>query len=197
MNVSNRGLARWLVTAASLATICTPAIASAQGPTESPSPDRDPSAYPLEVEPHFAFGAGGIYTASGVGAGLRVSIPIVSDLLHAVPDNLAITFGGDMLHYGNCYYDNYCGANYLLLPVAAQWNVFVARRVSLFAEAGVFVFKGFFNKCGSGDGPGCAAPSDFGLGPLLGVGVRVHLGDNVSFTARLEYPTMTVGVSFL
>jgi len=182
--------------AASLATICAPAVARAQGPEGAP-PDRDPSAYPLEVEPHFAFGAGGIYTASGVGAGLRVSIPVVSDLLHAVPDNLAITFGGDLLHYDDCYYGNDCGANYLLLPVGVQWNVFVARRVSLFAEAGVFVFKGFFNQCASGTGPGCSAPSDFGLGPLLGVGVRVHLGDNVSFTARLEYPTMTLGVSFL
>jgi hypothetical protein len=196
MNVSTRRIrARWLMTAASVACIATPAIAHAQGPVEAPPPDRDPSAYPIEIEPHFAFGTGGVYTDSGFGAGLRVSIPIVPDLLHTVPDNLAITFGGDMLHYSDCYYGSYCGANYLLLPVGAQWNVFVARRVSLFAEAGVYVYKGFFNECGPG--AGCAPPSDFGLGPMVAVGVRVHIGDNVSFNARLGYPTFTLGVSFL
>jgi hypothetical protein len=197
MNASTRRLlGRSLATLASIAILAAPAIARAQGPVEAPTPDRDPSVYPVEIEPHFAFATGGVYTASGFGAGLRVSIPIVPDLLHAVPDNLAITFGGDLLHYSDCYYGDECGANYLMLPVGAQWNVFVARRVSLFAEAGLYVYKGFFNQC-PGNGPGCSAPSDFGLGPMLAVGVRVHIGDNVSFNARLGYPTFTLGVSFL
>ncbi len=73
----------------------------------------------------------------------------------------------------------------------------MARRVSLFAEAGVFLYKGFFDECAPGDGPGCVAPSDFGLLPTLAVGVRVHMGDNAAFTARLGYPTATLGVSFM
>ena len=84
-----------------------------------------------------------------------------------------------------------------MLPVAAQWNVFLARRVSVFAEAGVFVYKGFFDGCGPSDGPGCSPPSNFGILPTLAVGGRLHLGDNVSLIARLGYPTVTLGVSFL
>ena len=135
--------------------------------------------------------------APGVGAGLRLSIPVVQGLLRGVPNNLAITFGGDWLHYGDCYYGAECGANYLMIPAGAQWNVFIGRRLSVFAEGGVFVFKGFFDGCGAKDGPGCSSPSDFGVLPMLAVGARVHLGDDVSFTARLGYPTFTLGVSFL
>ena len=46
-------------------------------------------------------------------------------------------------------------------------------------------------------GPGCAPPSDFGVLPTLAIGARIHMGDNVSFTARIGYPTITFGVSFL
>jgi hypothetical protein len=165
---------------------------------EASRPPRDePRLYPLEIEPHFSFGAENVYGATGLGAGLRLSIPLISGYLGRVPDNLAISFGGDFLHYENCYYGNECGANYLMLPVAAQWNIFVARRVSVFGEAGVFVYKGFFNGCGPGDGPGCSPPSDFGVLPTLALGARIHMGDNVSFVARLGYPTITLGVSFL
>jgi hypothetical protein len=170
--------------------------ARAQG--ETPAPPRDePSAYPIEIEPHFTFGAENVYGATGFGAGLRVSIPVIESLLQRIPDNLAISFGGDIVHYDNCYFGNECGANYLMLPVAAQWNVFVARRVSVFGEAGAFVYKGFFDGCAPGDGPGCSPPSDFGVLPTLAVGARIHMGDNASFTARIGYPTITFGVSFL
>jgi hypothetical protein len=108
-----------------------------------------------------------------------------------------VSFGGDILHYDNCYYGSYCSANYLIAPVALQWNVFVARSVSLFAEGGAFVYKGWFDQCGPGDGPGCSAPSDFGLLPTLALGARFHLGHDVSLTARLGYPTTTIGVSFM
>jgi hypothetical protein len=169
--------------------------AGAQG--EAPSYHDEARLYPIEFEPHFAFGAENVYGATGFGAGLRVGVPIVSGFLGRVPDNLAISFGGDFLHYDNCYYTNDCGANYLMLPVAAQWNIFVARRVSIFGEGGAFIYKGFFNGCAPGDGPGCSSPSDFGILPTLAVGARFHIGDNASFTARIGYPTMTLGVSFL
>jgi hypothetical protein len=101
------------------------------------------------------------------------------------------------LHYENCYYGNNCGANYLLLPIAAQWNVFVARRVSVFAEGGAFVYKGWLSQCGNLDGPGCSAPSDFGVLPTVAIGGRVHLGDNIAFALRVGYPTITLGLSIL
>jgi hypothetical protein len=185
-----------------LAVAAAPAVAHAQSSGDAPSsPDRerrDPSAYPIEIEPHFAFATGGVYRAtSGFGAGLRVSIPFFRSLLQGVPNDIAITLGADLLRYGDCYYGAECGANYLMVPAGAQWSVFVGRRLSMFAEGGVFVFKGFFDGCSPKDGPSCSPPSDFGVLPMLAAGVRVHVGDDVSFTARLGYPTFTVGVSFL
>jgi hypothetical protein len=185
------------MTAISASAVAIAATAHAQREERVVVVETEPSAYPVEIEPHFTFGPDNVYGNTGVGAGLRVSIPVVSSLLVNVPDNLAVTFGGDLIHYDNCYFGSECGANYLMLPVAAQWNVFVARRVSLFAEGGVFVYKGFFDECGPGDGPGCVAPSDFGILPTLAVGGRIHMGDNASFTARIGYPTITLGVSFL
>ena len=112
------------------------------------------------------------------------------------PANSSISFGGDSLPYETCYFPERCGANYVLLPVAAQWNVFLGRRVSVFGEGGAFVYKGFFDGCAPGT-PGCSAPSDFGILPTLAAGVRVHVNDSVAFTARLGYPTITLGASFL
>lgn len=196
--MSKKESLRPVVSAAiSAAALTIGSAAHAQPEERAVTIETEPSAYPIEIEPHFTFGPDNVYGDSGFGAGLRVSIPIVASLLVNVPDNLAISFGGDLIHYDNCYFGSECGANYLMLPVAAQWNVFVARRVSLFAEGGVFVYKGFFDECGPGDGPGCVAPSDFGILPTLALGARIHMGDNASFTARVGYPTITLGVSFL
>ena len=178
----------------SLLLVAAPASAQEAGPYYYDHVAR----YPIEIEPHFTFGAENVYGATGFGAGLRAGIPLVAGTLgYRVPDNLALSFGGDILHYDNCYFGGDCGANYLLLPVAAQWNVFVARRVSLFAEGGIYVYKGFFNGCSPDGGPGCSPPSDFGVLPTIAIGGRVHLGDNAAFTLRLGYPTTTLGVSFL
>jgi hypothetical protein len=163
---------------------------------EAPPPREEFALYPIEIEPHFAFGPRNVYGDAGFGGGLRLSVPLVAGHLGRVPDNLAISFGGDLLHYDNCY-GTQCGANYLLLPVAAQWNIFVARRVSLFGEGGAFLYKGWFDGCRVGDGPGCVGPRDFGVLPTVAVGVRVHVGRTAAFTARLGYPTTTLGFSFL
>jgi hypothetical protein len=154
------------------------------------------SAYSLEVEPHFTFGPGNVYGDTGFGAGLRLGIPLVAGHIGSVPDNLALSFGPDVVHYDNCYYGGYCGANYLMFPVAAQWNLFVARRVSVFGEGGLYAYKGWFTGCGPGD-VGCSAPSDFGVLPTLAIGGRIHLGDTAALTLRLGYPTTTLGVSFM
>jgi hypothetical protein len=171
-----------------------PTVAGAQ---ERFEPRFDAAEYPIEVEVHASFGAENVYGTTGFGAGLRLSVPVVAGMLgRRVSDNLAISFGGDILHYDNCYYSGRCGADYLMFPVAAQWNIFFGRRVSLFGEAGAFVYKGFFDGCALGD-VNCSAPRDFGILPTLAVGARVHLGRNAAFIARLGYPTSTLGVSFL
>lgn len=157
---------------------------------------REPTAYPIEVEPHFAFGADNVYGSSGFGAGVRLGVPVAVGHIGRAPQNLAISFGGDLLHYDNCYYGDFCSANYLLVPAALQWNVAVARPVSVFLEGGAFLYKGWFDRCGSGN-PGCSAPSDFGLLPTIALGGRVHLGDDVALTLRVGYPATTLGVSFM
>jgi hypothetical protein len=82
-----------------------------------------------------------------------------------------------------------------MVPVAAQWNVFVARRVSLFAEAGAFAYNGWFDSCGGA--PGCDAPANFGVLPTVAIGGRVHMGPVAALTLRIGYPMSTLGVSFL
>jgi hypothetical protein len=109
-----------------------------------------------------------------------------------------LSFGGDIVHYDNCYSDdsNGCGANYIFLPIAAQWNLFFVRRVSLFVEGGAYLYKGFYDGCGAVDGP-CSPPSDFGILPTIALGGRLHFGPSTALTARLGYPTTTIGFSFL
>jgi hypothetical protein len=153
--------------------------------------------YPLEVEPHFAFGAENVYGTTGFGAGVRLGIPVVAGHIGRLPQNVAVSFGADWLHYDNCYFGSYCGADYLMLPAAAQWNIFLSHRVSVFGELGFFVYKGWFSGCGPDDGPGCSAPSDFGLLPTIAIGGRLHVTRNLSVALRLGYPTSTLGVSFL
>jgi hypothetical protein len=163
---------------------------------DAPAGAADGPHYNLELEPHLAFGWDNIYGSSGVGAGLRVGLPVVRDLLPSVPDNLALTFGGDFLHYEGCYFRDRCGANYLMFPATAQWNLFPTPRISIFGEGGVFIYKGFIsNDCGPG--PGCSQPSGFGIRPTLALGGRIFIAEHVALTARIGYPTITLGASFM
>jgi hypothetical protein len=189
----------FLFSALPLAALTSTASASADVELHAeggPAPRDGVSDYAVEFEPHFSFGEANVYGNTGFGAGLRVGIPLAVGNIGRIPDNIAISFGGDILHYDNCYYGDRCGANYLLLPVAAQWNLFVLRRVSVFAEGGVFVYKGWLDGCGPGDN-GCNAPSDFGILPTLAIGGRFHVGRDVALTLRLGYPMTTLGLSFM
>lgn len=164
-----------------------------EGPPFEPAQASD---YSLEVEPHFTFGPANVYGDTGFGAGVRLGIPLATGHIGSVPDNIALSLGPDVVHYDNCFYSGYCGANYLMFPVAAQWNLFVARRVSVFGEGGLYLYKGWFTGCAPGD-VGCSAPSDFGVLPTLAIGGRIQLGETAALTLRLGYPTTTLGVSFM
>ena len=182
-----------------MAAMAVPANASADVDVrvEGPRPARYEVTYPIEIEPHFSFGPDNVYGAAGLGGGLRVGLPLVVGHLGYIPQSLALSFGGDILHYDNCFSGSNCGANYLLIPIAAQWNIFAARSLSIFAEGGAYLYKGWFDGCAPGDGPGCSRPADFGVLPTLAVGGRIHLGSSLALTLRLGYPTTTVGLSFL
>jgi hypothetical protein len=193
-------LRSYLIAGVAIAVLMPSAIASADVALtmeRSAPPTDEASVYPLEIEPHLTFGPGNVYGAPGFGAGLRLGIPVAFGHLDSVPQNLAISFGADVLHYDDCFFASDCGANYLVIPVAAQWNVFVARHVSVFGEGGVYLYDGWFAGCGPGDGPGCSPPSRLGLLPTFALGGRFHLGRSAALTLRLGYPTTTLGVSFL
>jgi hypothetical protein len=198
MTTSRHKISRALVTAVPVCAAWMMCASSASAQERYVRVSADSTArYPVEIEAHAAFGTENVYGNTGFGAGLRVSIPLVAGWLGGnVSDNLAISFGGDILNYQNCYYADRCGANYLMLPVAAQWNVFFGRRFSLFGEAGGFLYRGFFDGCNAGDA-GCNAPDNFGILPTFALGARVRLAPNVALLARLGYPTSTLGVSFL
>jgi hypothetical protein len=201
INHSRYSLRTLLISGVSIAALALPGVARAEEVIvvreEGPRPARfESSVYPVEIEPHFTFGPENVFGTAGFGGGLRIGIPLIAGRLGRVPDNLAISFGADILHYDNCYFANDCGANYLMFPVAAQWNIFVARRVSIFLEGGAFLYKGWFDECGPGNN-GCAAPSDFGVLPTVAVGGRVHISRFSALTLRVGYPTTTFGLSFL
>jgi hypothetical protein len=102
----------------------------------------------------------------------------------------------DALHYDGCYYPYRCGANYVLFPVAMQWNFFVARRWSVFGEPGVFLYKGFLDECVGL--PGCVQPPvTLGMQPAIAFGARYRLTETAALTMRFGYPTISVGVSFM
>ncbi len=176
--------------------LLSPAFAGADERVVDARP-RDVATYPVEVELHGAIGAENVYAAAGFGVGARASIPLVAGTLgHRYRENLAVTLGGDFLNYESCYYAARCGANYLLFPLAAQWNVFFGQRWSAYAEAGAFVYEGFFDGCVAGS-QGCSPPSSFGILPTVGLGGRFRVADDVTLIARVGYPTSTLGVSFL
>jgi hypothetical protein len=67
---------------------------------EAPLPPNESVAvYPLEIEPHLAFGPENVYGDSGYGAGIRFGIPVAFGHLGSVPHNLAIGLGADFLNY--------------------------------------------------------------------------------------------------
>jgi hypothetical protein len=175
----------------------TSSTASAQSYRGDYRGDRyNPAAYGLEADFHFSFAAENVYGNSGAGAGVRLGIPLAIGSLGRLPSNLALSFGGDVVNYQNCYYADRCNANYVMVPVAAQWNLWVAPRVSIFGEAGAFAYRGWFDGCAPGD-VGCNAPRDFGILPTLAVGARVRFGYHANLIARLGYPTTTIGISFM
>jgi hypothetical protein len=194
MTTTKHGVLRGVRCGLALAILAMPSLARADGELTMERL-REPTTYPIELEPHLTFGAENVYGNTGFGAGARVGLPLAIGHLGPISQNLALSLGGDAVHYDNCYYGAYCGANYLIVPAALQWNVGVARPLSVFVEGGAFLYKGWFDHCAPGDA-GCSAPSDFGLLPTVALGGRVHLGQDVALTLRLGYPTTTFGVSF-
>jgi hypothetical protein len=161
--------------------------------------------YSVELEPHGVLGWAHLYADNGLGIGGRVTIPIVDNgFVKTINNNVGISFGLDWVHYSGCYYYAYrgafrtdygCGASYLMIPVAMQWNFWLHPKWSVFGEPGLYIYHGMFdNYC---DGiAGCAYPTRTSVEPAFYVGGRFHFSDKASLTMRLGWPTASVGVSF-
>jgi hypothetical protein len=195
------------------------AIATLSRPAFAQSIIRNPGAHPqyvLELEPHLLLGPTdppGNTVGTGVGAGLRATIPIVQNgFVQTINNSVGISFGFDWLHYtsGRDVAVGYCGrwilgpnntrictqlagpstapANYIFLPVAMQWNFWLLKQLSVFGEPGFVIYhrKAEFEP-----------DSSFGVAPLFQLGGRWHFSDIASLTFRFGYPTFSLGVSFL
>jgi hypothetical protein len=155
--------------------------------------------YSVEVEPHLVFGLDNVYASNGYGAGVRIGIPIVQNgFVPSINNSVAISFGAELVHYDYCFWKGFnCSANALVMPVAMQWNFFVAPKWSVFGEPGVFLWKGFLsNPCGNAAVCG-QEPSSFAMRPALYLGGRYYFSEHVTLTMRIGYPTFSVGVSFM
>ncbi|MGO9837182.1 MAG: hypothetical protein ACLP1X_23545 [Polyangiaceae bacterium] len=173
----------------------------------------DHADYAVEIEPQLLWGWEHYNYAptDGVGLGARFSIPILTNgFVPSINDSVAISFGVDWLHYsyGGCYYYNgyrpgYCAnigdANYILFPVAMQWNFFVARHWSVFGEPGLNVYHGFLDYCSNVPaGYPCANPATTtGIEFAFSVGGRYQFSDHAALVMRIGFPTFSLGVSFM
>lgn len=183
---------------------------------------KEPGAHPrysVELEPHFTFGWTGAphhFDDDGVGLGLRASIPLIQNgPITTINNSFALTFGMDWLHFGYDH-DHACrdfpgpacddhdfAANAFWFPVAAQWNFYVHKRISVFAELGVAIVHerwSWAQPCPGGP-PGTLCTYDDSHTDFAELvfypGARFMLTDGIGFTVRLGYPHLTLGVSFL
>ena len=172
---------------------------------------RTPIGYAAEIEPHLVFGSGppGRGVGSGGGIGVRASVVVAPDgFISGVNDSVAIGFGLDygrfVARYGLNGYRDEClhfepgpagtavctdvtsnggSYNYLFAPVVMQWNFWLTERFSAFGEPGIsFYHLGSYG---------------YAVSPALYLGGRLRLADRITLTARIGYPTIAFGVSFM
>jgi hypothetical protein len=179
---------------------------------------RQPGAHPqyqAELEPHLLWGPydpPDAPTGEGLGIGLRATIPVMQNgFVPTINNSIGVSFGVDWLHYwGNDHALGACSrwelgpggtnictevggeiggpSNYLLFPLAMQWNFWLVEKFSAFGEPGLTFYweKGRYQ-----------SNSDFGVTPLLQVGGRWHFMPRSTLTLRIGYPNISLGVSVL
>jgi hypothetical protein len=163
---------------------------------------RQPGDHPnyiVEIEPHLDLSWLGSYLAygtdAGIGLGIRFSIPVVKNgFIPTINNTVAVGFGGDFIYFGcnGCF-----GVWDLYIPVVMQWNFYVAQRFSVFGEPGLSLNYAFY-----GADPVCTVAgrnicNNFFPGFVFEVGGRYHINQHLALTARLGFPDITFGVSFM
>lgn len=143
--------------------------------------------YAWELEPQLVFRTNIPYwdngnngNWSGVGPGVRVSIPLTHNgPIDTINNNIAISFGGAMTWHGNN-----SNVTVLSIPVAFQWNFYLTEIISVLGEAGLNTPITFGN-----------GTSNFNVEPLFQGGGRFQW-DKVGVLVRIGYPSFSVGANF-
>lgn len=194
------------------------AAVTATGVANGQSTIRQPGEHPdyaVELEPHLLaglFDPPGLPDGSGIGAGLRLTIPIVRNgFIPNINNSVGISFGIDWVHYeGDEFVMGSCArrvtgpggvsvctevlapvggkSNYLYFPAAMQWNFWLAEKFSVFGEPGLALY---YEKSRA------EVESHVGIAPVFLVGGRWHFLRRAMLTARIGYPAMSLGVSVL
>jgi hypothetical protein len=168
-----------------------------------------PPHYSVELEPRLDFNPNSVfsYGGTGIGAGVRASIPVMSPgFIPSINDSVAVTFGLDLMSYSGYYYYGPCdrfGCPYydaghfwaLYFPLAAQWNFWLTDKWSVFGELGLAFRHAFWSdaycdpryySCGSRD--------DLYL--EIAGGGRYKFSDKFGLTMRLGHPILLeIGLS--
>lgn len=123
----------------------------------------------------------GYYGWTGVGPGVRVSIPFMHNgPIDEINNNIGISFGAS-----TTFHPVYAGrdAVVLNLPVAFQWNFYFTDIISVLGEAGLNTPITFW-----------AGYSDFSVEPLIQGGGRFQFG-KVGVLVRVGWPLLSVGAN--
>ena len=149
-----------------------------------------------ELEPHLNF-RGVLLPESdpGFGLGIRATIPVTKNgFISSINNSVGIGFGVDWLAYRGA------GLNHFIVPVVLQWNFFLTKSWSVFAEPGLAL--NLYNE-------DCAAYRRLENGryyarschrnllePHVGVGARWHFTPDMALTLRLANTAFSAGISW-
>ena len=173
--------------------------------------------YSVEVEPQFSVQWSKLPgESSGLGPGIRLSVPIIQDgPLKKLNNSLAIGLGfnwayfqescgvyfweGSTLTPQDPEYTTYaepCTAHHFTAPLVIQWNFFVTEVVSLFAEPGMAFLHERRSGTGWCDGEPCSKDDSTTKLPFVfWGGARMGMSESVALTIRLGTPYVSAGAS--
>ncbi len=165
--------------------------------------------YGVELEPHLVvqWADEPFWDDTGVGVGLRASIPVIPDgPINSINNSLAVGFGLDWAHFDGCGpWNDVCDANDFWIPLVVQWNFFLTKNISLFGELGLALQYsvlewegGIPSNCARVNGVNICNEDvdDLDVELVLWFGARFIVADNVALTLRLGSPSLLFGVSF-
>ena len=154
--------------------------------------------YLVELEGHitlayleaFGFGAGG---------GARLSVPFIRKWPVRGGDNaLAVSVGLDIVHFnylpGGAPDGETIPVIAFYVPAAIQWNFWLGSLASVFIEPTLnFRYATFPENCPT---QYACSPTTAFL-PMIAIGARFRVVDDLAVTVRLSWPLMSLGASWL